>query len=373
MTLKVYIVIASINELWNIGCINNEDFDYYNNIKIIVIDEGDVSVRRENEKLLENFNVEFYGPKERLEWFKSRFNKLAEKYASVIPKRCHAETSFGFLIAWEEDADVIIEIDDDVKLLDEYPLIEQRLDNLFTKSGITVYSKSKWYNTLENLELNDTKIFPRGHPYDPTTRIQEYIWTNEHDECILNVGLWIGHPDLDALTILYNNGLEGRCNILSKNIKREKVIIGKGTYFAICSMNTSFRKEIIPAFYQPYMKYLGIDRFDDIWSGILLKRIADHLDDKVCLGKPLVYHDKRPRNTFKDLKSELEGMAINEILWRIVDQIELSGEDYSECYLELANGIEESLDKFNEKLHKDFMKVQVEKMKLWLDIIDKIK
>jgi hypothetical protein len=187
------------------------------------------------------------------------------------------------------------------------------------------------------------------------------------------MGLWIGHPDLDALTILYNGGLDGKCSIKSVGLKRDKVIVDKGTYFAICSMNTSFQRNIIPAFYQLYMKVMGIDRFDDIWSGLFIKKIADHLGDSICLGKPLIYHDKRPRSTFRDLKAELEGMIMNETLWRIVDSLELNSKDYFECYLELANGIERNIEKFGEKAHRDFISLQVEKMKLWLKVVDKIK
>ena len=41
-----------------------------------------------------------------------------------------------------------------------------RADNLLNDNGVTVYSKGKWYNNMENIELNiDTQIFPRGHPY----------------------------------------------------------------------------------------------------------------------------------------------------------------------------------------------------------------
>lgn len=90
------------------------------------------------------------------------------------------------------------------------------------------------------------------------------------------------------------------------------------------------------------------------------------------MGKHLVYHDKRPRSTFKDLKAELEGMVMNETLWKIVDSLELNGKDYFECYLELANGIERNVEKFGEKAHRDFINLQVEKMKLWLEVIDKI-
>jgi len=294
---------------------------------------------------------------------------------SVIPEKCHAETSFGFLVAYEDGANVILELDDDVFPVDGRNFIDSHLDNLLSDRGIRVSSKCKWYNTLENLTLSGHRgiVFPRGHPYLPETRVGDYVWKKSGGKCVLNMGLWVGHPDLDALTILYNGGLDGRCNIKSTGLKRNKIIVDDGTYFAICSMNTSFIRKIIPAFYQLYMKVMGIDRFDDIWSGIFVKKIADHLGDKVCLGKPLVYHDKRPRSTFKDLRSELEGMMINEMLWKVVDAIELNGKDYYECYLELANGLERSLDKFNEKLHQDFVKLQVEKMRIWLDILDKLR
>ncbi len=147
------------------------------------------------------------------------------------------------------------------------------------------------------------------------------------------------------------------------------MIVGKETYFAVCSMNTSFKPKAIPAFYQLYMKYLGIGRFDDIWSGIL-KKIVDHLGDKMCLGAPLVYHYRRQRDIFTDLRAELEGIAMNDQLWRIVDGIELNCNNYYNCYRELILGIKRKLSCFKYKLHKDFMQLQVQKMGLWLKIID---
>lgn len=366
--MKIYLVIASINELEYLNYNNLKNID-----KIVVIDEGDEDIRLRNTNRLQNLDVEFYGPHEREKWFKERFGTNYEKYFSVIPKRCHAETSFGFLAAWEENVDVIIELDDDVKPLKNYPLVDFHLKNLYQDHGVTVHSRGRWYNTIENLKLNYAqRLFPRGHPYSPETRLEKYVWTNEGGRCVLNMGLWFGHPDLDALTILYFSGLNGKCHIEGIGLKREKVIVGKGTYFAVCSMNASFRRNIIPAFYQLYMKHFGIDRFDDIWSGIFLKKIADHLDDRISLGNPVVYHDKRPRSIFKDLRAELEGMIINEVLWRVVDNIELDGKDYHECYLELADGIKKQLEQFREKTHRDFIRLQVEKMTLWLNIVEKI-
>ncbi|MEM3573660.1 MAG: hypothetical protein QXJ62_05475 [Nitrososphaeria archaeon] len=373
--MKIYVVIASINELHNIVQFKESFLSSIHETKLIVIDEGNETLRSKNRELLETLNCVFYGPKERVSWFQSRFGGGYKKYMDVIPERCHAETSFGFLVAYEEGADVIVELDDDVFSVNGYDLLKSHLHNLLKNEGVKVSSKHKWYNTIENIMLNKYYhgVFPRGHPYSPEARLEDYIWENNGAKCVLNMGLWTGHPDLDALTILYHGGLDGRCNISSKNLRREKVIIAEGTYFAVCSMNTSFFSRIIPAFYQLYMNYMGVDRFDDIWSGIFLKKIADHLGDKVCLGKPLIYHDKRARNVFKDLRSEVEGMIINEVLWRIVDKVNLTGRDYYECYSELADEIERHLDEFTEKLHRDFIKLQTKKMKLWLDIVERIR
>jgi len=369
--MEICVVIASINELTNVNAFKsmlaNDDY------KVIIIDEGDEKIRRKNKALLSSISHVFYGPKETTKWFKQHFGSKYQKYLSIIPEKCHAETSFGFLVSYEEQPEFVIEIDDDVFPLQGHGLVRSHANNLINANGETVHSKGRWYNTMENLKLNtDIQIFPRGHPYAQETRNENYVWDDVEGKCVLNMGLWAGHPDLDALTILYHGGLDGRCKIESKGCKRNKIIVGEGTYFPICSMNISFLPEIIPAFYQLYMNFIGVDRFDDIWSGIFFKKIADHLRCKVCVGEPLVYHDKRLRNVFKDLEKELGGMAINEVVWKIVDSLELDGKTYWDSYNSLINGLERDIVRLQNGLHQKFMLTQIEKMRLWLKVIDKM-
>jgi hypothetical protein len=368
--MRVSLVIASINTLENVKAFEHDLASH--ECKVIVIDEGEPTVRKKNEKTLLNIPHEYYGPREREEWFKKHFGSAYKNLLSVVPKRCHAETSFGFLVASEEKPDIIVEIDDDVFPFEKHALVDAHIQNLQSTKGVIVTCKRKWYNTIENLHLtHNMALFPRGHPYRARVRNEDFTWSNNGWKCVLNMGLWMGCPDLDALTLLYNGGMNGQCSVEAKGCKREKIVVGKGTYFAVCSMNTAFLPEIVPAFYQLYNNFMGIDRFDDIWSGIFLKKITGHLERNVCLGAPLVHHRKRPRDTFKDLQKELEGMIINEKLWTLVDKAEIEGSTYWEAYSSLTQELEKKIEEaFREPRYRRFLKLQIQKMKLWLKITD---
>jgi hypothetical protein len=365
--MRPYLVIATINALDNLRPLISEFAR--TETKIVVVDEGDDGVRVKNDSILVGLDRAYYGPRERFEWFKARFPSDYERHLSLIPEKAHAETSFGFLVAYEEGASFLVELDDDVFA---EKLMEEHRDNLLGEEGRTVASPSKWYNTLDAIVTNaPCRLFPRGHPYSPSARTGEYSWSDKGGSCVLNMGHWVGNPDFDAMTILYHGGIDGRCGVRGLSLEEEKVVVGKGTYFAVCSMNTSFLPKVVPAFYQLYMNTMGIDRFDDIWSGIFLKRVADHLGDQICLGKPAGTHDKRPRSVFKDLKKEMDGMIMNESVWEMVDA-DITGRSYSDAYLSLADLLSKGANKFPDENHKRFMELQVEKMRLWVETVDSL-
>ncbi len=168
--LNIYLVVTSINDLEHLT-----DEHVKNIGKIRIVDEGEEDIRSRNSARLKDLNLEFYGPRERDQWFRKRFKSCYRKYLSVIPEQCHAESSSDFLIAWEEGADAVIQLDDDAKPLDTYPFVEYHLENVYSNSDIVVYSEGKWYNTPDNVKCDTTrKMFPRSHPFDPDTRIERY-------------------------------------------------------------------------------------------------------------------------------------------------------------------------------------------------------
>jgi hypothetical protein len=89
-------------------------------------------------------------------------------------------------------------------------------------------------------------------------------------------------------------------------------------------MNLAFRREVVPAFYQLPMddNEWDVGRFDDIWSGLFLKRACDVLGKRIYNGAPLCEHNKAARSTFADLHNEVAGLELNEHLWEVVDGVE---------------------------------------------------
>ncbi len=364
--MEIYVVCPSIGTLEGLTAILRGS---RREAEVLVIDEGDEGLRRRNRELLEGLSVRFFGPRERAEWFRARFGD--DRYRAVIPERCHAENSFGLLVAYEEGADVIVELDDDVHPAG-WDVLDWHVRNL-GGGGAWLVEGASWYNTLENLVLDPpVEAYPRGHPYDPSCRTGGYSWRwVEVGRCAFNMGQWLEVPDLDAVTTLYHGGLRGVSRLRSVGMKRSRVVVGEGVFFAACSMNASLRAEAVPAFYQLYMNYMGLDRFDDIWSGVLLKRVCDALGERVCLGAPLVRHLRTPRDVFRDLRRELEGLAINEWLWRAVAGVEVEGSSYYDAYRSLVEGLSRRVGELEGRARR-IMEVQLEKMALWLELIDKL-
>lgn len=104
-------------------------------------------------------------------------------------------------------------------------------------------------------------------------------------------------------------------------------------------MNLAFKPEIIPA---PYFLLMGhgyeFDRFGDIWSGIILKKICDHLGYAITSGEPVVHH-RRASNVWANLRKEDPGLEVNEEFWRVIDKVCLSGKTFVECYQEIARSL----------------------------------
>jgi len=387
MNEKITFIIPSIRvfEFWNDYLKNFEKFGHdLSKIEVLFIDEGDELTRKKTKEIFSETNFEFFGPKEREKFFKDNFGQNWQKYIEVIPKRAHAETSFGMLVALQRKPTFAIEIDDDTRPFPNHDFIGMHKNAVGSNVRRVVRSTSRWYNVMENLVCNRTEngkevavkevLYPRGFPYKKRFVETKYEKGDVKGKVVLNEGLWFGVPDFDAINILAEGGMEGHPRTRSVSLKENSVVLDHDTLLTVCSMNVGFDIKIVPAFYQMPMKYMNIDRFDDIWSGIFAKKVIDAMGDYVSLGQPCVMHEKAKRDTFKDLRAEMDGMIVNERLSQMLldmDNDKIDGSDYLLGYRSMTQELQKKLNSLDGWM-KDYLDYVFRMMLLWTEICEKI-
>lgn len=207
--------------------------------------------------------------------------------AWIIPRGSGACRSFPMYLAWKAGCDFVVTMDDDC-----YP--EGADGATFLTRHVAAFTQDRWFRTIGGDE-------PRGIPY---TRLGSL-------PVMVNHGLWTHVPDLDGPTALVRHR-----DPRPVCLPRGHNVVPPGMAFPLCAMNVCYRREVIPAAYNLLMGVgaYGFDRFDDIWSGLLLKRILDHAGWYVTSGDPVVRHSKAS-NPFANLRKEAGAMEVHEHLW----------------------------------------------------------
>jgi hypothetical protein len=283
---------------------------------------------------------EVFDGSRREEWYAEQG---IEGYGHVVPAASHAETSFGLLYMWANPRfEYGVFIDDDT-LPGEGDFFGRHVSNLAHEGPVeSVASDEDWVNVLYQA-ADEHGLYPRGYPY---AAMDETVETDtasvERGEVVASQGLWTNVPDLDAVRILMDGDLEGQAQTRTTADQFERdFVVAPGNYLTVCSMNLAFRREIIPAFYQLPMddNEWAVGRFDDIWSGVFLKRACDVLGRRIYSGRPLCAHNKAPRSTFDDLHNEVAGLELNEHVWRLVDDAGAGAESYEAVYRAMADAL----------------------------------
>ena len=230
----------------------------------------------------------------------------------IIPRCTAACRSFVLWQAYKRGYDYYLSLDDDC-----YPI-----DDIFS-----AYERSFGLQNAPNYRYVDyADVFGyrhhvRGYPYG----------IRKPHSVAVQYGVWLKNPDYDAITMIENEMLS------ETDIASRRVIVPKYSAFTGCIMNAAITHKYLPAMYQLLMgKRVGYDRVEDIWSALIMKRIADHLEDVVVLnGEARVIHE-RASNAYASLLKELPAMPKNEQLWEELLQVKLTGNTPLDCYREIA-------------------------------------
>lgn len=308
-----------------------------------------------------------YNQSARGEWFK---HNNVTSYADLIPRKSHAETSFGLLPLWSNhDWKYGFFIDDDTRPHEQDNFFGDHVRNLEYEGRIPeVSADGPWVNVLFE-SFASHGLYPRGFPYGqrgPTT-VQKSI-SVVSGRIALSQGLWTDVPDLDSVAILSQGSLNG---IPTTRLRRKDYSatfsVPPGKYLTVCSMNLAFRREVIPAFYQLPMddNPWRVGRFDDIWSGVVVKRAMDWVGQRILTGFPLCHHDKSPRSTFRDLTAEMPALEPNESFFQLVDSCELG----ERSYLEVSSALAETFMKVE---RSPFVRHVGQYLRRWVELIGRL-
>ncbi|HLD84135.1 MAG TPA: alpha-1 4-glucan-protein synthase [archaeon] len=316
----------------------------------------------------EGVQGEVVGQSLRDAWFEK--NGIGD-FKGIIPRKSHAETSFGLLWMLTGGYDYGIFIDDDTAPLRGTDYFGSHMANLGFRGKMPSLSSDKnWVNVLHH-NFTRHMLYPRGYPY---SCINETIGVSEKSvkNAVISQGLWTEIPDLDSIRILSGGDLNGQSVVKTVPADfRGNFVVNRSNYLTVCSMNLAFKREIIPAFYQLPMddNPWKIGRFDDIWSGVFAKKACDIMDDDIITGMPLCAHNKAPRSTFKDLNAEVPALEINEHLWKITDSVRCDSKSYVDIYRAIA---ERMITEKGSFINADYLQYLGKKMLLWLDCVTKL-
>lgn len=250
----------------------------------------------------------------------------------IISKKDSACRCYGFLLAWRMGAEAVLTLDDDC-----YPANSDQSFNgsLFSRHIMNMMSHSRWVDSIPGVRT-------RGMPY---------VQAGCMKPTVMNMGLWTENADYDAVQHLsmIDTGLH------SFTPPRGNQLIPNGQYVNICGMNLMIERKALPLAYFPLMgEGYPYRRFDDIWMGIIAKKVCDHLGWSISVGEPFVRHI-RASDPFVNLVKEGPGLARNETFWQDIDAIPLAGSDALTCMEEIASGLCKSGDEYLVQLSKAIM------------------
>lgn len=286
----------------------------------------------------------------------------------LVPWNSIQRRNIGLLYALDQGHDVVITIDDDNYLIPGSDFIGDHITGLGTMaSQRMVRSASGWFNCIAMMETNFGVVYPRGFPLGRRWQKEDWQFSEAICRPVVNAGLWIGDPDIDALTRLYYP-VETRLPLAW-----DYVTLAAGCWCPINTQNTAFHR---PAALLAFVIVMGselaglkVARYDDIWMSWFLRTVMDHLGDAVRYGRPVVRQQRNDHNLFRDLREELPAMEVNQDLIAACQSVRLTGATYLECYCELAQQLKESL-----AAHPcaDFFRQLTEQMEIWAEAVDAV-
>ena len=231
-----------------------------------------------------------------------------------IPYNNETRRNIGYLMALEDNCELLISIDDDNFPTDD-DFIGCHLETGTTWKGECINEASGFHNICEYLKITpERQVFPRGYPFSlrGTLNRQKRKKPAANRKIGVTAGLWLSDPDVDATTWL--NGKVTATEYSGENVQ----VLEQDTWTPVNTQNTSLVRALIPAYLCIPMGWDvpggKIQRYGDIWGGYFLQALMRGTEYHIAFGRPIVDHRRNPHDYVDDLRSEYWGMILTDWL-----------------------------------------------------------
>jgi hypothetical protein len=305
--------------------------------------------------------------------------------SDFVPWDTDNRRNVGFLMALESGCEVLISIDDDNYCLPttgdfvgEHVRVGTDVAAELAGGSELAVSRDGWFNVCGRLEVAP-ECYPRGFPYfarraSGSSAPDASGSLSSDGRVVMNVGLWLSDPDVDAATRLV-------AAPRATGVRTPSVLLGPRLWSPVNTQNTALTREAALVYYYVQMghpvKGMVIDRYGDILSGYLIQKCLKHLGNWIRVGTPILDHRRTPHNLFKDLYHELAGMSLLEDFLPWLTEVPLQGTDHLETYACLAEGIQAAAPSFRglfwDEGGRDFLVATARRMNTWLAAVQRFR
>ena len=278
---------------------------------------------------------------------------------AYIPWNCIQRRNVGHLLAWMEGYEMLIAIDDD-NFVSDADYVGHHQSAFAAKQTESVSAARGWFNCCSLLEDAGGRIFfPRGYPVEERSGAAgDLRYLKNSARLVVNAGLWLGDPDVDAVT-----RLAVPPDVV--NFPRGKTLgLAQGTWCPFNSQNTAVHRDVLPAwFLSPAM-----GRFDDIWASYVVLACSEKMGDAVAFGRPLVRQDRNAHDLFRDFDLERLGMRFSTPFCSALRAAQLSGKDYAACAMQALDAVANWLERERTLDHESRLSLEkfVQGYRLWI-------
>uniref|UniRef100_A0A6M2ESA5 UDP-arabinopyranose mutase n=1 Tax=Populus davidiana TaxID=266767 RepID=A0A6M2ESA5_9ROSI len=332
---EVDIVIGALHS--DLTSFMNEWRPMFSRFHLIIVKDPDL---KEELRIPEGFNIDVYS--------KSHIDRVVGSSSSIVFSG-YSCRYFGFLVSRKK---YIVSIDDDcIPAKDSkgflIDAVAQHLANLATPA--TPF----FFNTLYD-PYREGADFVRGYPFSLRSGVT----------CALSCGLWLNLADLDAPTQALKPAQRN-----SRYVDAVMTIPSRAM-MPISGINIAFDREAVGPALLPALKLAGEgnlrwETMEDIWSGMCVKVVCDHLGLGVKSGLPYVWRKDRG-SAIESLKKEWEGVKLTEEIVPFFQQVRLpqTAATTEDCILEMATTVKQQLGP-SDPVFTRASEAMVEWVKLW--------